>query len=131
MSYPNKRTRLDTPSWRGERPRQRQGTRSTRTEPSVSPSLPSRYFFVYSFYLYGRRYFLSRAGSPAFSLLSKCVESDYAMYTKRDVEVGKTACRSLGNIGYLISATLRVCRIILVISRLIRELRILGGNQLR
>lgn len=42
--------------------------------------------------------FRSRAAVRAFSLLSKCVESDYAVYTKRDVESRKTA--SFDDIGY-------------------------------
>jgi len=41
--------------------------------------------------------------SPTFSLLSKCVDFDYTVYTKRDVEVEKTACSSFSDIGYSIS----------------------------
>ena len=54
-----------------------------------------------------------------FSLLLKCDESDYAVYT-RDVE--KLLARSFGDIGYVldISRSTDTYRVILVIPRLIR-----------
>lgn len=109
---------------KGERPRQ--GTKSTQTGPWASSGLSSQYFFVYSSSPDGEtstRYFQrfpSRAGGPAFSLLSKCAEFDYAVVGGTRCGSRKTTCRSFSDIGYSISATRRIYRIILVISRLIR-----------
>lgn len=66
-------------------------------------------------------YLLSRAAARSFSLLSKCVESDYGGVQETRRGSRKTACRSLDDIGYSRYRALSgICRIILVISRLIR-----------